>query len=203
MSTDICEYGSGVIVSLYGKKSLFSERLEKAIGIAAIAHNGQKRKGKAIIPYIAHPCNVGVILMNLGFDEYTVIAGILHDTIEDTKYMYDSIKKDFGKRVADLVKRVTNPEGASYDACKKFQKETLKDAPIEAKAIKVADLLHNTYSKVKAIHDGDTDIWKEFSFNRVKTLIEDRKLVASLKHGWDHPIFGLIIQYLSIIEKYN
>lgn len=182
---------------------LFSERLEKAIGIAAVAHNGQKRKGRDNIPYIAHPFNVGVILMNMGFDEDAVIAGILHDTIEDTQYSYEDIKKDFGKHVADLVKRVTNPDGASYDACKKFQQETLKDAPIEVKAIKAADLLHNTYSKVKAIRDGDTDIWKDFSFDQEKIVREDRKLVASLKYGWDHPIFDLITNYLNLIEKSN
>ena len=183
------------------KQPLFSERFEKAIGIAAVAHDVQKRKGKDKISYIAHPFNVGVILMNMGFDEDTVIAGILHDAIEDTDYGYDGIKKDFGVSVADLVKRVTNPDGASYDECKKFQQQTLKDAPIEAKAIKAADLLHNTYSKVKAIREGDTEIWNEFSFDKTKIVREDRKLVEALKHGWDHPIFPIIATYLNTIEN--
>lgn len=182
------------------QSNLFSERLEKAIGIATSVHSGQTRKGKDKIPYIAHPFNVGVILMSMGFDEDTVIAGILHDTIEDTEYGYKNIKEDFGIRVADLVRRVTNPDGASYDECKKFQQETLKSAPTEAKAIKAADLLHNTYSKVVAIRDGDSEIWKEFSFDKEKMVKEDRKLVTSLKNGWDNPIFERLNTYIDIIE---
>ncbi len=82
-----------------------SERIEKAIEVAKQAHEGQFRKTGE--PYIVHPLAVKKILEEWGMDEDTIIAGILHDTVEDTDLTLDDVKNDFGESVAFLVDGVT------------------------------------------------------------------------------------------------
>ena len=82
-----------------------SKRLERAVEIAKKAHEGQKRKSGE--PYITHPLMVMEILRDWGMDEDTVIAGVLHDTVEDTKLTLDDIREEFGESVAFLVDGVT------------------------------------------------------------------------------------------------
>ena len=82
-----------------------SERIDKAIEVAKQAHEGQLRKTGE--PYIVHPLAVKKILEEWGMDEDTVIAGILHDTVEDTDLTLDDIRNDFGESVAFLVDGVT------------------------------------------------------------------------------------------------
>ena len=82
-----------------------SERLNRAIEVAKQAHEGQLRKTGE--PYIIHPLAVKKILEEWGMDEDTVIAGVLHDTVEDTSLTLDDIRKEFGESVAFLVDGVT------------------------------------------------------------------------------------------------
>ena len=82
-----------------------SDRVKHAIEVAKQAHEGQTRKTGE--PYIVHPLAVKKILEDWGMDEDTVIAGVLHDTVEDTDLTLDDIKKEFGPSVAFLVDGVT------------------------------------------------------------------------------------------------
>ena len=82
-----------------------SDRIKQAVAVAKKAHEGQTRRtGEA---YIVHPLAVKKILEEWGMDEDTIIAGILHDTVEDTDLTLDDIKKKFGESVAFLVDGVT------------------------------------------------------------------------------------------------
>jgi GTP pyrophosphokinase len=87
-----------------------SERIKRAVEIATKAHEGQFRKTGE--PYIIHPLAVKKILEEWGMDEDTVIAGILHDTVEDTKLTLKDIKQEFGESVAFLVDGVTKLSNA-------------------------------------------------------------------------------------------
>lgn len=82
-----------------------SERIKKAVEIATQAHTGQLRKTGE--PYIVHPLAVKKILEEWGMDEDTIIAGVLHDTVEDTNLTLEDIKREFGESVAFLVDGVT------------------------------------------------------------------------------------------------
>ena len=82
-----------------------SERVKKAVAMAKRAHSGQYRKTGE--PYIVHPLAVKKILEEWGMDEDTVIAGVLHDTVEDTDITLDDIRREFGDSVAFLVDGVT------------------------------------------------------------------------------------------------
>src|ERR1019366_6852470 len=94
---------------------IFSLRIKSAIQLSIQVHEldqKQKRKGKDI-PYITHPLTVGIILARAGASEDVIIAGILHDTIEDSipekKVSYGMIAENFGENVAELVESVTEP----------------------------------------------------------------------------------------------
>lgn len=87
------------------EKAKESPRIQKAIEVATKAHEGQFRKTGE--PYIIHPLAVKKILEEWGMDEDTIIAGILHDTVEDTDLKLDDIRKEFGDTVAFLVDGVT------------------------------------------------------------------------------------------------
>ena len=81
------------------------EILSRAYTFALNAHKNQKRDAGE--PFIIHPIAVADILTDLRLDSATITTGLLHDTIEDTKATYKTVKKEFGKEVADLVDGVT------------------------------------------------------------------------------------------------
>jgi RelA/SpoT family (p)ppGpp synthetase len=121
--------------------------LNKAYNFALEAHKNQKRVSG--IPYIAHPIAVADILVELKLDSATIITGLLHDTIEDTKATYDIVLNEFGKEVADLVDGVTKISAleekiADNSQAENFRKlilATSKD--IRVLLVKLADRLHN------------------------------------------------------------
>ena len=119
--------------------------LERAYEVAEKAHTGQLLKsGEA---YITHPLAVSEILADIGLGLETIIAALLHDTIEDTKYSIDSLRQDFGNEVCDLVDGVTKLDKLQYGP--NAEAETLRkmviamSRDIRVLVIKLADRLHN------------------------------------------------------------
>ena len=95
------------------------EKLYKAYTYAQTAHAGQKRASGE--PYFIHPCAVANILMDLGLDEATIAAALLHDVIEDTSATAEDIKKEFGSEVLALVDGVTKLEKIVFKSQDKKQ----------------------------------------------------------------------------------
>ena len=128
-------------------KFLNSETLNKAYNFALEAHQNQKREEG--VPYIIHPVAVAKILTDLKLDSATITTGLLHDTIEDTKVTYESVKKEFGEEVAKLVDGVTKisaleTKASAASKAENFRKlilATSKD--IRVLLVKLADRLHN------------------------------------------------------------
>ena len=142
-------------VKIYNK-FLNPETLSKAYEFAVKAHADQKRHSGD--PYVIHPVAVADILTELKLDSATIATGLLHDTIEDTHATYNTIVKEFGTEVADLVDGVTkisvleNQANISTKA-ENFRKlilATSKD--IRVLLVKLADRLHNMRT-IEAIHD--------------------------------------------------
>ncbi|MFE4646812.1 HD domain-containing protein, partial [Streptomyces sp. NPDC056730] len=120
-------------------------QIESAYQVAERWHRGQKRKSGD--PYITHPLAVTTILAELGMDPATLMAGLLHDTVEDTEYGLDTLRRDFGDQVALLVDGVTKldkvkfGEAAQAETVRKMVVAMAKDPRVLV--IKLADRLHN------------------------------------------------------------
>ncbi|MDN6427237.1 HD domain-containing protein, partial [Acidipropionibacterium jensenii] len=93
--------------------------LERAYETADHYHRGQTRKSGD--PYITHPLAVAMILAELGMDDQTLCAGLLHDTVEDTSYTMEQLTADFGEEVALLVDGVTKLDKVQYGSSAKAE----------------------------------------------------------------------------------
>lgn len=134
----VCKYHPSTDISM----------IEKAYRIADDAHTGQARKSGE--PYIIHPLCVSIILAELELDKETIVAGLLHDVVEDTVMTNEEIEREFGSEVALLVDGVTKLGRLSYEADKvEIQAENLRKMflamakDIRVILIKLADRLHN------------------------------------------------------------
>ncbi len=119
--------------------------VERAYEVAAHHHRDQKRKSGD--PYITHPLAVATILAELGMQEATLAAALLHDTVEDTDYSLGELRSDFGDEIAELVDGVTKLDKVKYGEA--TQAETVRKMvvamarDIRVLVIKLCDRLHN------------------------------------------------------------
>ncbi|OJV62157.1 MAG: (p)ppGpp synthetase [Clostridiales bacterium 38-18] len=123
------------------------DRIAKAYEFGDKAHTGQLRKDGT--PFFNHPTSVSLILAELEMDEETIIAALLHDTVEDTYVTLEDVEKQFGKEVALLVDGVTKLAIINYETKQEQQVENLRkmflamSSDIRVILIKLADRLHN------------------------------------------------------------
>ena len=124
-----------------------TELIGRAYDKARELHDGQLRKSGE--PYLVHPIAVAVILAQLGMDDETLVAGMLHDTVEDTPYTREQLVEDFGEDIALLVDGVTKLGSLKFDSKEQAQAENLRkmflamSKDIRVLIIKLADRLHN------------------------------------------------------------
>ena len=157
--------------------------IDRAIEVAAQAHDGQVRKATRT-PYITHPYAVGMMLARAGCPDEVVAAGILHDTVEDTYITLDYLREEFGERVAAIVEGCSEPErGATWEARKAHTLEHLRSAPWEVKAVACADKLHNLRSIAADMEKLGESVWVRFKRGRKEQEWYYRGLAESIGHG--------------------
>ena len=168
-------YGAVKERLLQSYPSLDGDRLWAAFDFARLAHSGQTRKSGE--PYLIHPVEVALIVAEMNLDAESVVAALLHDTIEDTGYGYGDIKGRFGAAVADLVEGVTKLTKTEFSTKEEQQMESLRKMflamarDIRVILIKIADRLHNMRT---------SEYWSEQK-RREKSL-ETMELYAPLAH---------------------
>jgi RelA/SpoT family (p)ppGpp synthetase len=188
------------------------DTVNKAYNFALEAHQNQKREEG--VPYIIHPVAVAKILTDLKLDSATITTGLLHDTIEDTKVTYESVKKEFGEEVANLVDGVTKisaleNKASSDSKAENFRKlilATSKD--IRVLLVKLADRLHNMRT-IQFVKDKEKIIRKaketmeiyapladRMGMNRIRDELEDLSFSVLNK-----PARDLIIKRLEFIKN--
>ena len=193
-------------------KFLNPTTLTKAYNFALEAHKKQKRDEG--VPYIIHPIAVANILSDLKLDSATIATGLLHDTIEDTRATYKTIKEEFGQEVADLVEGVTKisafeNQAAQDSKAENFRKliiATSKD--IRVLLVKLADRLHNMRTinflkdkekiirKAKETMEIYAPLADRMGMNRIRDELEDLSFSVLNK-----PARDLILDRLKFIKN--
>ena len=186
--------------------------LSKAFNFAIEAHKNQKRISG--VPYVVHPVAVADILAELKLDSATIITGLLHDTIEDTKTTYNIVLKEFGKEVADLVDGVTKISALEEKAADNSQAENFRklilatSKDIRVLLVKLADRLHNmrtidafkSEDKKKRIAKETMEIYaplaERMGMNLIRDELEDLSFSVLNKEARD-----LITERLRLIKN--
>jgi (p)ppGpp synthase/HD superfamily hydrolase len=118
-------------------------RILEATLFAARAHAGQTRKGAAAEPYVNHVIEVAAILAEAGAPEDAIIAGLLHDTVEDTEATHADLVAAFGATVADIVAEATDDKSLPKETRKALQVSLAPKKSDAAKQLKLADKISN------------------------------------------------------------
>lgn len=195
----------------------YSDPVNHAFAFAAKHHDRQVRKGTKL-PYLTHPANVAVILSRYGRDDETVVAGILHDVIEDCvrdgytrEMLTERIGQKFGENVLNTVLSVTyrkvDAEGVelSRDERRADYLERLAQADERAHWVCAADKIHNVNSMLSDLRrtvDHDV-VWSRFASSKQATIswyrdVHDRLIAA----GFDAPIVEELEDVVRRLEEY-
>lgn len=163
--------------------------IHKAIEFAAVAHQGQTRKGTDI-PYIVHPFEVAQLLTAAGADESLIAAGLLHDTLEDTAITAEDILNAFGGEVLRLVRSNSEDKSKSWEARKRHTLEYLKlHATYEEALLALADKLSNLRSIASDFQTFGDKVWQRFNRGAGQQGWYYRGLKESLAILGDSPMY--------------
>ncbi len=177
------------------------DRIEYAIYYATKAHKGQKRKIEDV-DMIFHPYTVGMLLQRNGCDEDVVIAGLLHDVVEDTLHEFEDIEKEFGKTVRDYVYDASEPDKSlEWEERKKHTIEHIKNAPLGSKLIVACDKISNLEDLYECIEKyGEEESWGALKRGKEIQRWYYCSVYESCIYGQDksHPIFQ---RYKRILDK--
>jgi len=167
---------------------VYRPRVDQALGFAAQCHARQQRKGSDV-PYIVHPVHVAWLLDRHGFDDDVVIAGLLHDVVEDTGCSAEAIERLFGPRVARCVVAVSEPDKSlAWEVRKAQAVRRMQGMDKDAKAVSCADKAHNLHTIADALEAGNTEIWQRFNRGEQMQLAYFRQALAALSDGFNHRI---------------
>lgn len=196
----------------------YSDRINHALAFAAKHHDQQVRKGTRL-PYLTHPANVAIVLTRYGCDEETVLAGILHDVVEDCvregatrELLIDRIAEKFGASVVGSVLQVTerrfDDDGVelSWDDRKDDYLARLADASERARWVCAADKLHNAGGLLSdlARTDFPDTVWGRFTGGREGTIRWYRRVHDRLAElGFDAPIVGELRGMVEQLERWR
>jgi (p)ppGpp synthase/HD superfamily hydrolase len=193
----------------------YSDRINHALAFAAKHHDQQVRKGTRL-PYLTHPANVAIILTRYGCDEDTVVAGILHDVVEDcvrqgwTQPMLEArIADKFGERVLHAVltvtKRKVDDDGNEMDREERNADylKRLGDAGDSARWVCAADKLHNANTILADLRRTmePATVWNRFGSGREGTIAWYRDVASRLSEvGFGAPIMAELRAAVAALE---
>ena len=176
---------------------IYTKKIKDAIRFSIKTHEvyqKQKRKGKDVA-YITHPLTAGIILSLAGAYEDTVVAGILHDTIEDSisekKVSREMIAEDFGENVADLVYSVTeHNKELPWEERKRDALEHISVASHDSLLVKSADVISNVSEIISDYREHGEEVFKRFTRSKEKTLKSYTAVMEEIMKAWpENPLF--------------
>lgn len=174
-------------------------RIEDAKQFATIAHGTQTRKNDDEL-YIEHPKRVAAILTEAGFREPVIMASLLHDVVEDTPVTIEEIAGKFGKEVADIVAYHTEDKSLSWEERKQHTISVVRTAPLEVRALIIADKLDNLTCLVKQYEQMGDDVWKAFKRGKEQQAWYNRSVAEAIKDVENPPAF--FKTYIDLVESF-
>lgn len=172
--------------------------LHKAIEFAAIKHRNQYRKGTDT-PYIVHPMEVLQILATNGCSLNVQIAGVLHDTVEDTDTTLSDIDALFGSEIAELVASDTEDKTLPWTRRKEVALEKLKSHGLEARQLLCADKLSNIKSVYNDLRIVGANVWSRFKGSPSQTEWYYREIVKELSDFAGIPMYEELKTYVNLV----
>lgn len=164
--------------------------IDQAIEFAAVAHDGQYRKGTKV-PYIMHPLAVGFLLQRLGCEDEVIIAGMLHDTVEDTDVNLEIIQRQFGKEVTRLVQGVSEENKEwSWEKRKQHTITKLKQADEAITLITLADKIHNLRTVEQELSIRGDEVWNKFNRGKDQQQWYHTSIYEATKHHDKNPMIA-------------
>ena len=191
-------------------------RVRAAFECADLAHSGQKRRDGS--PYVSHCIAAAIITAEMGLDEDSIIAALLHDTIEDTSLTHEDIARSFGTSVADIVEGVTKLTRVQYTSVEEQQMENMRKMllamakDIRVILIKMADRLHNMRTmayqseekqRIKSLETMEiyAPIAHRLGMQKIKWELEDLSLLYLDPTGYK-AITDALDQRMPTLEKF-
>ena len=174
-------------------------RIEKAIVRATVLHQSQKRKISGV-PYIVHPYSVAFLLAHYTDDEDVIIAGLLHDTLEDIpEYTEEMLREEFGERACTIVKEVTEDftqaekedhsiRGKNWRARKEKYLASLSNDSKEALLVATADKIHNMRSALDEYRIHGDSVWEKFKRNADNLIWFYTEAARVINEHLEHPL---------------
>lgn len=182
--------------------------IERAARIAVDAHRTQLRKSDGS-PYIVHPFMCATMLTRHHFREEVVAAALVHDVLEDTEVTEMTLREILGDEVVDIVKCVTEDQTMNWRAMeggwemvKQRYIDTVRSAPSDAKAVSIADKIHNMQSLLATYAEQGPRTWSHFNRGKEAKLWFEESVLAMFKETWHHPLVdeyeALVVQMRSL-----
>lgn len=181
---------------------MISLLLKQALDQAAVWHKHQFRKYPQIeVPYMSHLAGVGILLAQHHFQEEVIVAGVLHDCMEDAGISFEDLTSLFGIRVATLVQHVSEPDKSlSWEERKQQYLEYFPKKPWEAQAISLADKLDN-FRSILVCAKLYGNPWGMFKRGKEAQLHRFQALAEKAKQLQPHPLIDEYLKTLAFIEQ--
>lgn len=183
----------------YVSSMFLTPRIERAIVRATVLHQTQKRKVSGV-PYIVHPFSVAFLLAHYSDDEDVIIAGLLHDTLEDVPSYTDvMLREEFGERVYSIVKEVTEDftqaekedhsiRGNNWRVRKERYLENLKNDSKDALLVATADKVHNMRNALDEYVKHGEGVWEKFKRNADNLIWFYSEASRIISERLEHPL---------------
>ena len=157
-----------------------TQNIINAINLASRLHREHLRKDEGQTPYISHLFAVAMYLSSVTHDEDIIIAGLMHDSLEDVAdYEYEDLMRDCGERVASIVAGVTENKTLPYKERKLLYLENLKTGSFESLIVSVSDKLHNALS-LRDVHvDHNMNVETQMTIYREVLAIATERFITS------------------------
>ncbi len=183
----------------------YSYAVEQAIRAATVLHKDHVRKGSVPYPYVTHLYAVAMIVSDYTNDENTIVAALLHDTLEDTDYTEKELEDDFGGVVRDIVVSITEPRDTdttrnSISEKKKQFLKQLRDASERALVIVAADKIHNMRSIVEEYCENYSGFIADFGASLDERLFVYQEISNTLNRNLKNDI---LTEFNSVFTEYK